>query len=484
MLTLLAALSVKWSLVSTLRPTSPSADLFGRSAAICPETQRIAIGAEWEDSDRSGGIYIFDYDRDKKVWSQSANLRHPDEVTRGNTTILLRSIGSTLFMSTDCKTVISGAPATVFRVKQENGAEEDLPEVGAVVVFEEGSSGWQMTHVLYPDKLEAGGGYGRRLAASSDVKYYSAAYFNHIGEGDHDNGMVYVSMETSVDEWSSPLLLSVPEGADTSKFGNALQFIDASSLLVGSSDGVLMYKKTTNNGKMDWYLRRNMSLSTITALNKYTTVGEYVGMPENGQDFVAISARASDYDGVVFMKRNDTDNTWRYSFDIQLPKGAAGPIDFCRDRYMAMLGSITEGGKKKTAVLMFEKGPNGNFRWTENITQPPEDEDESKHMNYASSFAWDNDHCFRFAVGSMSKTRTEAGEHVPYEYGAVHVYQRDFVPGSSITRQYVPLVAVLTAFFGLLFVSIIVTVIIYFCIKFKRWWGSRRSVPLPQDELL
>lgn len=486
MLVFLAALCGRWSLFSTLRPENPSSDLFGRSAALCPDTQRIAVGAEWQGTDHEGGIYIFDYDRDKRSWSQTANIRPPSEVKKDNTTILLRSVGSTLFMSTDCKSIIAGAPSTLYRKPNESGVVEDILDVGAVVIFEEGTSGWQMTHVLAPETLESGGGYGRRLAASSDVKYYSAAYFNKDGEGSHENGKVYVSMELSVDEWSSPFLLDVPEGADTSQFGSAIQFVDASSLLVGSGSGVFMYKKTTKDGNLHWYLRRNMSLSTITALNKYTSVGEYVSMPENAQDMVAISAVGSEYDGIVFMKRNDTDNTWRFDYDVQMPKGAVGHLDFCKNRYLATVGTITVNGTEKIAVSLLERDRDGKFKLSENITQPIEDDDVSKHMNFGASFAWDNDHCFRFVVGSMSKTKTEAGEHIAYQYGAAHVYHRSFLSSIPHARQYVVLVAILTSCFGALFVAVIVVVIVYFCLKFKRWRSGRKVAELaqPNAELL
>lgn len=471
LLSVLFALCQRWMLAGQLRPEEATLNLFGRSVGFCPSTQRIVVGAEWENSDttdRAGALYIFDYNREKRSWHQSAVIKASDIELEGNFTAKIRSLGSTVQISSDCRTIIAGAPMTDY-VNNVNG--DAAEEVGSVLLYEEVGKKWQIKNLMVPHPMEIGGGYGRTLAASSDLKFYSAAYFNKAGEGSEIVNKVLVSMEVAPKVWSEPESLDPPVMLDLSSFGGNLQFIDASTLLVGSKEGAFIYKKTEVADDIRWEKRREIVLERITELSdKYTSFGEHVTMPENDQTLLAISAQGPDGDGIVFVTRDDVTNTWEYSYDVPFPAGWTGiHLDFCKNIFLAATGQRTTDDRTESAVFLFHRNKTGMFHLAENVTQPSEDRDRAKHLNFVSSFAWDNDHCSRFVVGSMSKDKNDEGEHIPYEFSKAYVYQSNIRrERRGIERQIKTLSVLGSIFFVGLIGAIIVAVLANLYMQFRK----------------
>ena len=156
-----------YDVISVLTPIQQENDLFGRSVALCSSLTKIVVGASWRNHNkdknlRSGALFVYDFNFTKHEWQQTQEI-YPDLQFNENVTVL--NLGDTVEFSTDCNTIIAGAPYS--SLKTEKGIKN---ETGSVVIFQKGENEnqYQQIHIGIPLQPIAGGGFGRTLAISPD----------------------------------------------------------------------------------------------------------------------------------------------------------------------------------------------------------------------------------------------------------------------------------------------------------------------------
>lgn len=478
-----------YQLISSFKPIQSQKDLFGRSVAFCSSNQRIVVGASWrkhpnDTNIRSGALYVFDYDFSTNQWSQTQEIYPELHNNYQNSIVSILELGSTVEISSDCNTIIAGAPYSDI-VRLDNNST--LNETGCVVIFkkEEGDKYFKQYHIGIPTDPIAGGGFGRSLSISPDGNIFSAANYNKFSESAllfEGQVEVHMSVFNSTNlGWERYILTPPPQIRDGNRyrFGNKLQFLDASTLIVSADDlqdksisGVYIYKKTFNltSNRSYWYIAND---GINASSYGYNNIGEAFSIPSTQQDFIALLASNSTNYGIIFLSRNDVTDTWVKKYTVDLPPGStASQLYFCGENQLAVTGRSERRSKSiqniNTLFMLTKSDSNGKFQLYDIIYMPPEDsQNDSLHLNFLSSFAWENEHCFRFAVGAMSKTGGSGQPHVAYEFGKVYVYQSsDFAMRMLSHYEVMPSIGLF--FFAGLLIIILSSVIAFYIIKFKR----------------
>ncbi|OHT02048.1 hypothetical protein TRFO_30915 [Tritrichomonas foetus] len=485
-----------WQLISTLRPGIPNKDLFGRSVAICSTQQRVVVGAEWADNpstnkSRAGALYVYDYDYRGRNWTQKQIIYAED-----SDDIEFYGLGSTVEISSDCNTIIAGAPSSNML------SQVSTRQCGAVAIFEYNGAFFEQTHVGKPIEPIEGGGFGRTLAISTDAKYFAAANYNKFSavevkfEGQVEVHSNVYDFDKSELRWDRTVL-DPPDNllnGNRYRFGNKIQFLDASTIIISADDlldlstsGIYIYKKSFNETTQSTFWRLINDGINASAFG-YNNIGESFSMPSTKQDFIALLATNETNTGIIFLTRNDSTDVWEKIYSIDLPQGYfASQLYFCGESYLAATGKYKENRQTSKNVLILFKNVNGKFQFNDSIFEPAEDDTvkllkknvQSKsenhtelHLNFLSSFAWDQERCFRFAIGSMSKSMN-GSEHIPYEFGRVYVYQASNFGFHHISAHYDLMPIIGTTFFSALLILLLVAVVIFYAIKFKRSRANR-----------
>jgi hypothetical protein len=428
-----AVLAADWGPFQTVYPyDKSSAMLFGSSVALSPGTQCLVVGAPSSRFYEAGYVYLFEYSFEKHSWTELLRLTAKEQTALVGGVlynVTVRGLGSSIGISDDSETIIAGAPLTSF-----SGRGMVYEKVGAVVIFKQTVNGWVQT-LSVPPFLVPGGQYGKVLDTSSDLKFYSTAY--------DGNETIFVSMDNK-SEWTVPASVQVGDGAV-----RTLEFVDASTLLAASASDVSIFKKS----KSGWKKRGAINLP-----NQYRSAGR-VSMPENDQFTVAVSVNDTTGNWILFMHRNDVERVWELQSRARYPPGSEGVyLDFCRDTFLAVIGTVENGARR--VIYLFAKRDSGLFELIETIEQPEDDPYYDSELQFATSIAWDNEHCWRLAIGSVS--------HL-YATSRVYIYQM-----SSITRfrafasHAEQLAIILTIFAAVFLVAVACAVIGYLILRYRR----------------
>ena len=468
---------------TTIKENLPQKDLFGRSLAYCAKNQRLIVGAEWSknnlgNTSKTGALYVFDYLREKNLWSQS-QIIYPNDTSNVNVFCL----GNTVKVSNDCRTIVSGAPCSNLI------GENPVNESGAVVIFQHDGSSYKQVSVETPIEPIQGGGFGRTIDINSDAMFYAAANYNKFAQSDlnfegpveiHSN--VYDHIKKAL-KWDKSVLDPPKEllNGTRYRFGNKIQFLDASTVIISTDDildlsqtGIYIYKKSYNSTTEtnSWQLK-NKGINASD--DGYNNIGEAFSMPLTNQDMIALTASNSTNSGIIFMKRNDYTDIWEKMYTIHLANGMkANQLYFCKESWLAASGTKSDGENIINTLFIF-KNVNGKYQLYDTIYPPSQNNNtEDLHLNFLSSFEWDNDYCFRFYVGAMSKTGGSNGsQHIAYENGRVFVYQPNIISLRRSSADYDLLSTLsLTLVFALLLV-ILISVIIFYIVKLKNRWSQR-----------
>jgi hypothetical protein len=404
--------------IATLRPNVPSTHRFGASVAFAANAFRMVIGAPPADFDGNGSVHIFDFDRGDRGWTEqpfTPNTAFPAVVDNVAYNVTVLSLGSSVAISTDGESVIAGAPGTRFANESAT-----LDEVGAVLIFQNGPSGWSQT-LSVPRPLRAGGRFGALLDSSTDVKFYASA-----AAGD-----VFVAREDGP-SWGDPAPLHAVNGTTLT----SLEFADASTLLVGSSGGVSLYKR----------YERGWRFKQVNAR------GGYVEMPENDQFTIAVSAN----DTISFVFRNNTSTSWTTTYEVKYPDGAIGDrIRFCQRDFLAAT-AVAAGNR---VVMLFVRGEDGKFEHKATIEHPSDRQNWSE-TRFASSLAWDDNRCLVLAVGAVSDV---SGKSVVYLYEVFALTSRH-----PIFVQYRQAGVIMAVFVAALLLAVVVSAVVYLILRFRR----------------
>jgi hypothetical protein len=201
----------------------------------------------------------------------------------------------------------------------------------------------------------------------------------------------------------------------------------------------------------------------------------HVSMPENEQFRIGVSANYTGAPVIALFHWNDVNDSWEFEGYnlVRYPPGAtAHHIDFCRNRFIAAIGMI----ENKRVVFLFARNSNGGFELIETIEQPPNDRDPDLHLSFATSIAWDNDHCWRLAIGSVSPE---------YETSRVYVYQLNpSLHYRAIGSQYQELAIIMTVFAAGLVIAVVVAVVGYLILRYRRRKQEQQRASMRGTELI
>lgn len=460
------AVSASWTRIETIKPPTDVSSLFGRSVAYCSKLNRLVVGAEFE-ANYLGYIYVFEEVENKWKYITKMTIDDPYQKINQSLSVNLQRIGSSIQISSDCNYIIAGAPFSNFT---KDGVV--IPEVGAVIKFNITDMQKPTYKTYIPKDIVKEGGYGRSIAGSSDMKFFAAAYYNRFGKGPKTESKVYVhyNVDDAEDYVEREIENPVPD-LDHYRFGSDMQFLDASTLMVGtavrnlSQTGVYLYKRSNGLWK---------SLTTMKPeCKKYDIIGEHIGMANNNQNFAAISARNSETKmyGIIFMQFNDTTNEWNLYEVLDLDKEyQVDSIDFCGPNMFSVVDFMSNSDHQNSAVHIFERSGK-TFKITQSVSIPPEDDIKSHYLNFGSDFAWESSHCSRFVVGAMSK-HFENGEHVPYNYSRVYIYERrpDIWEITDIKDSTIFIIGFLAG----VVIVIVVSVIVFYVLRYKKRRGAQQ----------
>jgi hypothetical protein len=229
-----------------------SGDSFGRSAALSPDGNTLAVGAPDEDSagtgtagtgadnsaTTSGAVYVFT--RSNGTWTQQAYLK-------ASNTGAGDAFGASVTLSADGNTLAVGA---VYEDSAETGtastgADNSAPDSGAVYVFTRSNGTWTQQAYLKASNTGSGDRFGSSVALSADGNTLAVSAINEdsaetgtAGTGADnsatDSGAVYVFTRTS-GTWAQQAYLKASNTGSLDWFGcHVALSADGSTIAVGA----------------------------------------------------------------------------------------------------------------------------------------------------------------------------------------------------------------------------------------------------------
>lgn len=233
-----------WEQQAYLKPSNTqAADAFGSSLSISADGNTLAVGANGEGSSATGvngnqndnsmpgagAVYIFT--RASAKWTQSAYLKasNTGEADDGD------QFGYSVSLSGDAKTLAVGAIAEDSGATgiNGNGADNSVPESGAVYVFTSTSGSWSQQAYVKPWNTTVRGAlFGYSVGLSEDG--------NTLGVGAYDEdggkGAVYAFVRKA-GTWSQQMRLVASNAERGDSLGCALAISgDGNTILAGAFD--------------------------------------------------------------------------------------------------------------------------------------------------------------------------------------------------------------------------------------------------------
>lgn len=246
----------EWNQTAYIKPSNPEVDaLFGYSAALSADGNRVAIGAYDEDGSPAstnefqdglvrgtGAVYVFDYDGE--TWHQTGYLK-ASNAERGD------SLGVAVVISDDGKTVVAtaqdedGLSTGINNIPGPDYQDDIRPTTGAVYAFVEQDGTWFQQAYIKASNTGSGDVFGSRLALSGDgnVLVVGAQLEDSASQGidgfqDDDSaleaGAVYLYTRTG-DTWAQEAYVKGSNTEIFDEFGSSVSIsADGSVFAVGA----------------------------------------------------------------------------------------------------------------------------------------------------------------------------------------------------------------------------------------------------------
>ena len=477
---LCSAFCAQFQLKQVLWPRSVNErGLFGRAVAFSRD--RIVVGAsqlriegrEHHNGNETGCLYPYDYDpeTDQYVPSQGNNPEEYRVEPSEAKNIIPGNFGSKLEISSDGKTVVVGAPYTDVALKygeiegksyftipeDEERNDTDIIEVdgqqyyselGAIYVYEIDDEGnWTETYISVPKTVVYKGGYGRALAATSDISSFAGSYYNKIPNKNSNTipkkvGKVFVETKKDGKYVQSPVI-DPPEtifNNVTQRFGSNLNFYQTNTLFVTSlaknisgptedPSGIFVHK--VDKDGTTWELENNI---TAEGSDDYSQFGLFAAV--RGDSMVAIYASntigknkgAND----IFILSTDDSHNWKHEPLQKIELGEDKPLG---DTGMFFCSANNPGNKNYNFLALlfdeyveiWEQDSSGQYKLFQKIDDPKSIREEHKDVNYTdqgiifgSDFSWDQETCTKFLLAGMSKE--DDGDVPALPYGRVYIF--------------------------------------------------------------
>ena len=246
----------EWNQTAYIKPSNPEVDaLFGYSAALSADGNRVAIGAYDEDGSPAstnefqdglvrgtGAVYVFDHDGE--TWHQTGYLK-ASNAERGD------SLGVAVVISDDGKTVVAtaqdedGLSTGINNIPGPDYQDDIRPTTGAVYAFVEQDGTWFQQAYIKASNTGSGDVFGSRLALSGDgnVLVVGAQLEDSASQGidgfqDDDSaleaGAVYLFTRTG-DTWAQEAYVKGSNTEIFDEFGSSVSIsADGSVFAVGA----------------------------------------------------------------------------------------------------------------------------------------------------------------------------------------------------------------------------------------------------------
>lgn len=484
---LCSAFCAQFQLKQVLWPKSVNEEgLFGRAVAfsqnriVVGASQLVIEGREHHEDNRTGCLYPYDYDpaTDQYIASKGNDPDEfrvlPSEDQTGK--IIPGNFGSKLAISGDGKTVVVGAPYTDVAIdyrddftipdeEEEEKVEDDIitysgseqkyySELGAIYVYKIDEDGnWTETYISVPKTVVYKGGYGRAVAATSDVSSFAGSYYNKIPNKNPEGiplkvGKVFVETKNENDEYVQSAAIDPPEtifNNRTQRFGSTLNFFEQSTLFVtslaknisGPTDdpsGIFVHKKQTDGS---WKLEGNI---TANGSDQYPQFGLFAAIRDDslvaiyGSKTIALGPDNKPVKGenAIFILSADESGNWKSEPQQVIQLAEDKPLG---DTGMFFCSASTGDKKYNFLALLFDEHveiweqdySTKEYKLFQRIDDPKSIREEHKDTPYdqqgiifGSDFSWDQETCTKFVLAGMSKA--DDGNVPSWKYGRVYVF--------------------------------------------------------------
>lgn len=506
----LSASRSEFILTETIWPKEGKPDLFGRSVSCSNDGKRIVISASNSDvsaehpfSKNGGCAYVYDFNPTTNQHQYVATLiaDHSDDYVIGD-------FGSRVLISPDGKTIASSSPKLQYKkelctllndsfvevdhnddvvVHQINGKDvEFINELGGVFIFnQEGNdpSKWKQSSLQIPNEYAIPqGGYGRSLAASVDLNYIGAAYFNKLVPDVPDIlGQAFVSMK-GISTYTISPPVERPEQIDSAtnmRFGGALAFNNGKYYVTTRAKGEVIggtFIYTDNSNTNNWEIQYDETINFSTSWYNYGGLISIISenlIAIQGQNQTANKKYCPDQ-GIDFIQR--VGGKWD-PVPVQTLYYPAKDFYLTNDMSSCVFGdkvffqvSLMHNETDKTKVYMYQY-IDGKFEEIQRIYEPEVISPfcvgctnyTEQEIIFASGFDWDKSTCSKFYVGAMSKSGS-GKKYKAHNFSRVFEYQLNIVDDSE-KKDKTALIAGTTV--GAVIVVIIIIVVVIVCIRKK-----------------